>query len=351
MDRVKTIRQLSNKDQWRFCPGALNPADLPVHGKYGKNLPTNKLWQEGSEFLKKSRDHWPENLSTSDVGQSVALEEQIKNLLSITYTLTSSTNPPLKACVLRIIDIDRFGKKSRLIRTVAWVFRFIRNLRAKTYPVIEKTNTEILNTSELRQAENLLIISVQDKTFTKELNYLMNPKKGESYIPLIHVRQFNLYVDEQRVLRSQTRVTNASPPETNKNPILLPTRYLFTKLVIKEYHERVYHNGVCDTLTAIRQNFWILRNRQAVKSVAKGCVTCKKLEGLPFKANITPPLPDIRVGDSPPFPSTGLDFAGPLFVSDVDRKALHLEFLRGLDVESILRSFRRFSALRVYLIP
>ena len=116
--------------------------------------------------------------------------------------------------------------------------------------------------------------------------------------------------------------------------------------MIKEYHERVYHNGVCDTLTAIRQNFWILRNRQAVKSVAKGCVTCKKLEGLPFKANVTPPLPDIRVNDSPPFTSTGLDFAGPLFVSNVDRRALHVELLRGLDVESILRSFRRFSALR-----
>ena len=276
MDRVKTIRQLSNKDQWRFCPGALNLADLPTCGKYGKSLPSNKLWREGPEFLKKSRDHWPENLSTGDVGQSVALEEQVKNLPSITYTLTSLTNPPLKACVLRIIDIDRFGKKSRLIRTVAWVFRFIRNLRAKIYPLIEKINTKILNASELRQAENLLIISVQDESFTKELNYLMNPKKGESYIPPIHVTQFNLYVDEQGVLRSQTRVTNASLPETNKNPILLPTRHPFTKLVIKEYHEKVYHNGVHVTLTAIRQNFWILMGREAVKSVVKGCVTCKK---------------------------------------------------------------------------
>ena len=166
MDRVKTICQLSNKDQWRFCPGALNPADLPTRGKYGKSLPSNKLWWEGPEFLKKSRDHWPENLSTGDVGQSVTLEEQIKNPPSITYTLTSLTNPPLKACVLRIIDIDCLGKKSRLIRTVAWVFRFIRNLRAKIFPSIEKINTEILNASELRQAENLLIISVQDESFT-----------------------------------------------------------------------------------------------------------------------------------------------------------------------------------------
>ena len=238
MDRVKAIRQLSNKGQWRFCPGALNPADLSTHGKYGKNLPSNKLWWEGPEFLKKSRHHWLENLFTGDVGQSVALEEQIKNPLSITYTLTSSTNPPLKECVLRIIDIDRFSKRSRLIRTVAWMFRFIRNLRAKFYPVIERANTEILNASELRHAENLLIISVQDESFTKELDYLLNPKKGEGCVPPIHVTQFNLYVDEQGVLRSRTRITNASLPKTNKNPILLPSRHPFTKLVIRNITKR-----------------------------------------------------------------------------------------------------------------
>ena len=63
----------------------LNPADLPTRGKYGKDLPSNKLWRDGPEFLKKSRDHWLENLSTSDVDQSVALQEQIKNLPSITH--------------------------------------------------------------------------------------------------------------------------------------------------------------------------------------------------------------------------------------------------------------------------
>ena len=165
----------------------MNPADLPKRGKYGKNLPSNRLWREGPEFLKKSCDHWPENLSTGDVAQSVALEEQIKNPSSITYTLTSSSNPPLKACALRIIDTYRFGKRSRLIRTVAWVFRLIRNLRAKFYSAIEKPNTEILNASELRQAENLLIISVQDESFTKDLNHLMNPKKWEGCVPPIHM--------------------------------------------------------------------------------------------------------------------------------------------------------------------
>ena len=163
-----------------------------------------------------------------------------------------------------------------------------------------------------------------------------------SYVPPIHVTQFNLRVDEQQVRRSQTRVTNASLPETNKSPMLLPSRHLFTKLVIKEYHERVYHNGVHDTWAAIRQNYWILRGREAVRSVVRGCVTCEKLEGLPFKANVTPLLPDIRVDDSPPFTNTGLDFAGPLFVSDVDSqfvrsylclftcassRAIHLELL------------------------
>ena len=74
----------------------------------------------GPQILKRLRDYWPENLFMGDIGQSVAFKEQIKNLPSTTYTkVQSSTNPPLKACVLGIIDIDHFSKRSILIRTVA----------------------------------------------------------------------------------------------------------------------------------------------------------------------------------------------------------------------------------------
>ena len=57
-------------------------------------------------------------------------------------------------------------------------------------------------------------------------------------------------------------------------------------------HETVHHNGVRETLTEIRAQFWIIKGRQAfeiraqfwiikgrqaVKNVLSKCVTCKKM--------------------------------------------------------------------------
>ena len=74
------------------------------------------------------------------------------------------------------------------------------------------------------------------------------------------------------------------------------------------------HSGITDTLATIREKFWILRGRQAVKSVIRHCVTCNKLEGLSYSSVMPPDFPSFRVSEEPPFTHMGVDFAGPLYV-------------------------------------
>ena len=74
------------------------------------------------------------------------------------------------------------------------------------------------------------------------------------------------------------------------------------------------HDGVRETLNLLRQRYWIPRARELVKGILRKCITCKRLEGLPFSTTFCPDLPKIRVDDQPPFTYTGLDFADPLKV-------------------------------------
>ena len=118
-----------------------------------------------------------------------------------------------------------------------------------------------------------------------------------------------LFLDEKQLLRCRGRINNSSLPQTSKNPILLPSSHRYVDLLIRHTHELVKHSAMTNTLTTLRERFWILKGRQAVKGVLKRCVRCRKLEGLPYSSYNSPDLPSFRVSDDPPFTHTGLDFA------------------------------------------
>ena len=115
-------------------------------------------------------------------------------------------------------------------------------------------------------------------------------------------------------MKCRGRINNSSLQPESKHPILLPLSHPFVELLIRQTHERVKHSAVNNTLATIRERFWILRGRQAVKRVLRRCVICKKLEGLSYPASYSPDLPNIRVSDDPPFTHVGVDFAGPVYI-------------------------------------
>ena len=65
--RVSKIRELTNENSWNFCPGELNPADVPSRGCRGEKLAQNQTWWNGLKFLKMTRDHWPESPQTKRI--------------------------------------------------------------------------------------------------------------------------------------------------------------------------------------------------------------------------------------------------------------------------------------------
>ena len=352
-NRVSDILKVSIRQQWFHCPGNINPADLPSRGIFN-NFSGNSLWWEGPAFLKLNPKYWPKSPAEKELETDVSMREKLKSDPNIVHAMLT-TDTSSKPRVHEIIDITRFSTKNKLLHTIAWVLRFINNSKiARANGSIVKDNN--VSANEVDNAEHILIKSIQNEAFAHEISYLSRKSNNK---PPLYVSQLNLYLDKEGILRCRTRIGKATISELSKTPILLPSKNWYSELLVYDCHEKVFHDGIGETLHILRQKYWVLRGREKVKRVIRRCTVCKKLEGLPYKTVFCPELPKCRFDEGPPFSNVGMDFAGPLIVSDMPNnkcyiclftcastRAVHLELVETLDVESFIRAFRRFCARR-----
>ena len=119
-------------------------------------------------------------------------------------------------------------------------------------------------------------------------------------------KQMRVFTDENGILRCQGRIDIVlSLPYATKHPVLLPNDHCLTALYIKRAHARVLHNGVKDTLTELRSQFWVMMGTNVVKRILSECYLCRRHEGRSYFVSPPPPLPAFRIQESPPFTSTG----------------------------------------------
>ena len=214
----------------------------------------------------------------------------MKRLQEITHALQVKLETPCPKTEENIFIFKHFSWKIRLLQTVAWECRFKFNLKQSVKKL--GLNESILTTDELDESEKVIIRAIESEVFAAELKYLIE-KLGI------------MFLDEDHLLRCNTKLRHAKIPEDNENPIIIPSKHQFSRLTIQEAHEKVYHSGIGLTLSTVRQRFWILRDRESVKRVLRGCTTCKRLQGKPFKPATATDLPEFRVDQGPPFVNTG----------------------------------------------
>ena len=218
------------------------------------------------------------------------------------------------------------------MRVTAYVLRFIKGLRQLAPLSRSSDNVQpliLLSAEELHITETYWIRSIQAKSFASEMSYLQSNCHSSKPIR----NQFGLFMDSNKVLKCRGRINEADLPATSKQLILLPSKHHVVELLIQDVHKKIKHSGTSDTLSTIRERFWILKGtsdtlstirerfwilkgRQAVKRVLKSCTICNRFEGLPYSSAISPDLPALRVSDGPPFTHIGVDYAGPLYTHE-----------------------------------
>ena len=336
-NRVNEIRRNVSPSLWSHCPGKSNPADLPSRGLTALEVSVNQLWRQGPEWLYVGVEPCTETESLS-MPEECTMELRKRAARALTLVSTVS-----KHGVGELIDCKKFSSLAKLLRVTAQVLRAIERFKNR-----RNVHSDTLTRVQLTEAELLWVKDAQ-RSMTRENEF-------ESY-----KRQFNLFEDDKGVWRCKGRLSNVEVPYAVKNPILIPRSHPLTTLLVREAHQRVFHDGIRETLTEVRRKYWIPRVRSLTKQLIHQCVSCRKLEGTSFKPPPPPPLPTFRVKEDPAFSYTGVDFAGPIHVhgsDDVSQKAwiclftcyvtraVHLEATPDQTTETFLRCLKKFSARR-----
>ena len=344
-NRVDEIRTLVPASRWQHCNGKDNPADIPSRGSSPLELSQCPLWMEGPKWLTSITEDTKSVFNSTHVPEEclaeVRAEEKVKCQTSSLFL--SATEP---CGIAQIMEAEDFSDLQRLLRVSALVLKFVRIMKSLLKKDVSSPSES--DAQDMAKAETMWIKEVQ-KSLSK------NPKFK------IWEKQFGIFNDSQGIMRCNGRLSKADLSASIKHPILLDKGHHITSLIVQDSHKRVMHGGVKLTLTELRARFWIVQGRQFVRKLLYKCVICRKLEGRPYQAPPSPPLPEFRVKECPPFAYTGVDFAGPLYVKNQTgpqqkvwiclytccvTRAIHLDLVPNLTTSAFLRSLRRFSARR-----
>ncbi|XP_053372928.1 uncharacterized protein LOC128546437 [Mercenaria mercenaria] len=232
-NRVREIRELTDGFQWQYCPTDSNPADFLSRGVTYDNFLDNRLWMNGPIWLKNDTS-FPQGDCKLIVYDSCENESESSN--SETAVLTSTQSKLPNPSVLEIIDIQRFSSYRKLLRVTAYVIRFVNNCRNV------KKSRGPLESHEINTEARQLIKHVQDIHFHDVKQYLSQKEKRCTTIPNL-VRQLDLFLDEDNLIRCGGRISNAPLLDSTKFPYLLPSRNNFTDLIIMDAHITQLHSG------------------------------------------------------------------------------------------------------------
>lgn len=341
-NRVQQILAITPLFMWKHVPTHLNPADLASRGAAPQDLIQNSFWWTGPQFLLQPVEQWP--VQGKFIIQDLPELRQEKVVLIQQKSINSF--------------IDVFSRQSsylRLLRTMAYVLRFIRHTRNSS----SRSPSVDLSVSEIRQSRNVCIRLIQSHHFSEDIQSIKSQKSvSRSLLSLTP------FIDpESGILRAGGRLINSNLPPNAKQPIILPKKSHFTEILCVHYHALSLHAGPRATQAIINQEFWIPGLRSSLRWLIHNCVRCLRYHKKPV-APLMASLPPHRVSALRPFQAVGLDFAGPFSIKNslvrnapitkgylcificMSTKAAHLECVSDLSSEAFLAAFNRFISRR-----
>ncbi|XP_035218013.1 uncharacterized protein LOC118191326 [Stegodyphus dumicola] len=236
------------------------------------------------------------------------------------------------------VNFDKISSYNTILKVISWIFRFVKNVRLSPN---ERTFGKI-TFEEIKGAEITLLRIVQSESF-----FGLDDKRLRVLQPVI---------DFNKILRIKTRILRRNYTENFRFPIILPSDHPIVVKLVRDKHEMNNYAGVEFLISALQEQYWILKTRKTVKKVIRSCVVCQRFDASSSKTPITP-LTEYRVRETAVFEIIGVDLTGPLILSGNQKcwiviftcavfHGVHLELIFSLLTESFLQALRCSTARR-----
>ena len=353
-NRVGQIQAHSKTKQWRHVPTDQNPADIATRDISISDMVDNTMWLKGPAFLQHEEPDWPPEFKVPSEPNDETKSE-LKKLFSTDassiFALFAIEDPgeidprldPSQFSIGRVWD--GYKKLLNITTRVFEAFRQKQNLSPKE---LEKQAISYLARKTQREDPDLQTV-IEQLTDNE---------------PLSTHKEFKPFLDEQGVLRSESRLSFSKDiPYDIRFPIMLSKRSALSKLIAESAHDQYEHPvGRQMAKNKVRENFCIIGIDNLLREIKAGCLYCIRMFRKPLEQQMAA-IPQYRF-EHPlqAFSRTGLDFAGPFHIKQgrgklrlksyilvltcLQTRAVHLEATHDQSTNSVLNAFSRFIDLR-----
>ena len=362
--RVGEIHTYTEPRQWLHVPTAQNPADIGTRVITAAELKECALWWNGPDFLKLPVNQWPKSKIVPQIENTELKQTIFITVAPLTKVIFKDNMELLHP---RHFSVgQQFNGYQKCLRKWAWVLRAVKRFKGLKQSQEAITNMAYLIPEEIEAAKRFLIKQSQLEFFEHEIKLM-----SVSYKPLSQVAsgmkssimQFNPFLDEYGVMRSQSRLTEAGLDYDSSHPVILHRSSELTRLITQDLHFGFEHPVSFAAMKAsLRKHYSIIGLGTLCTQIKSHCTVCKKMRAGTSRQQMAP-LPERRTGTKLcAFENVGLDFAGPfdlkvgrgkfrkkvwvLVLTCMVIRAVHFEVTGGLDTTCVINALSRFCDVR-----
>jgi hypothetical protein len=360
MNRINKILLYTNRDQWKFVPTHLNPADLATRGMLADKLRGAQLWFHGPSFIL-TGELPPQPLIAPTADALKEIKSPFREMLD-SHSLSVHFVADSEKATSDTGAAPSSDPEMRTLQKGEAVALSPDELTKAKWVDIVRERAQ-LNGEEYDITEARVFLTEQKNAWPEAFRQIAQCGRVRSSHRLACL---NPQPDEEGLLRVSARLRFIPHlPFNARCPVLLPAEGQVAYLITKDMHERrLDHAGGADRLhTAVQQEFWLVPGgRRLARKVTNGCTRCRYRNARPALAPEAP-LPSFRVPSghrafcfeqcivdaAGPFPITrgrGTEKRWVIIFVCLSYRAVHFEVIHEMSTSSFLACLQRFVARR-----